>query len=791
MALEPVNEREWEISAAGFARERDAKGEFFAVATHVAARCFFGYRCDEKVQKLMWRAEALARNSGDLLVRQQLEIWKMKLALTLDDLATAEEAEVRLLALGEPVSPWTRSQGLQARAHRAMLVRDYRRVQELYRALLEFFPPGDPHRAPALGGYAAGTAQLALQGLESREAAERALREAITEAERVQLFVWDSDIGYFFQRIQLALLLGTSTEAVAILRSVLEGWRKEMPAATAWVRPLYPEIALAELLSTVDPPRIDEALGLAEASVGDGEALGKFESVRALLLRSRIRFRSGDFWLARADGLAALEKAEQLRELQGSISTRSRYAESFSFAYRSVAGCLLAHRTPDDVSAVDEAFQVMERIRARGLMEGLLSLPEGKAPGEPPALQPPTLVEMQNALRSGEALLSFEIWHPEPSIDAPYRDGSSWVTVATRERVSSFRIPNGDELEPQIRAWTGLLERRDGSDRGPGARLFEELLGPVIATLPREIDRLVVIPDGPVHRLPLDALSAGPGGPYVAERFTISVQPSAALWLRMRAAPKEGPGRLLVLADPAGPASVLAVRRDAASVLGALEHARQEGEVALSTFPAGSELRTGLAASEAFLKNANLDGVSLIHFATHARVDVRDPEHSAVLLAAGGPNEDGRLEPAEISHLGLRGRTVVLAACETSAGPVYRGEGVMSLARAFFAAGARAVVGTLDRTRDEEAGLFFSAFYDALRLGASVGDAVAVAKRERIRHGGPPAAWADVVVLGDADARPRERGISWLVPAAVGGLVLTLAGLGAGRRWRSRRPKDG
>jgi CHAT domain-containing protein len=64
--------------------------------------------------------------------------------------------------------------------------------------------------------------------------------------------------------------------------------------------------------------------------------------------------------------------------------------------------------------------------------------------------------------------------------------------------------------------------------------------------------------------------------------------------------------------------------------------------------------------------------------------------------------------------LPLVGKTVVLAGCETSAGPVFRGEGLMSLARAFFSAGATAVVGTLDRARGDEAGVFFASMYRAL-----------------------------------------------------------------------------
>jgi CHAT domain-containing protein len=294
----------------------------------------------------------------------------------------------------------------------------------------------------------------------------------------------------------------------------------------------------------------------------------------------------------------------------------------------------------------------------------------------------------------------------------------------------------------------------------------------------------VIVPDGALHRLPFDALSRGPGVPYLAEQFFVSISPSASLWVRLRAAPPLPPGKLLVLADPSSGSAAQAILRDATGAFGALVHARREAEVALAAFPSGSEMRAGAPASENFLKLASLEGVSLLHLATHAVVDELDPEHAAVVLAPGSASEDGRLEPQEIGRLQLAGRTVVLAGCKTSAGPVFRGEGVMSLARAFFGAGASAVVGTLDRARDDEAAVFFSAMYRALARGVSVGEAVTVAKREAIRRGAPPAAWSDVVLLGDAQARPRARELPGAFTLAVTGVVLSLVGFGASRRWR-------
>ena len=366
---------------------------------------------------------------------------------------------------------------------------------------------------------------------------------------------------------------------------------------------------------------------------------------------------------------------------------------------------------------------------------------------------------------------------------APFRDGTSWLTVVTTKGARAYRIPNGDVLKSQIRAWTGLLARRDGSDREPGARLHEELLQQPLEDLPAGVERLILVPDGPLHRLPFDALSAGVGTPYLAERFSTSVQPSAALWLRFRSGPGHAPGRLLALADPVQTTTL----GDARGVGDALSNARREASVALSVFPAGSELRTGAPASESFLKAAPLEGVSLLHLATHAVSDEADPEHSAVMLAPGSPAEDGRLEPREIARLRLDGKAVVLAGCETSAGAVFRGEGVMSLARAFFTAGASAVVGTLDRARDDEAGALFTVMYRALGHGVTLGEALSAAKRERIREGAPAAAWAGVVLLGDASVRPREPEASVPGSLALAGVALTCAGVGAGQWWRRRR----
>src|SRR5262249_40413946 len=146
----------------------------------------------------------------------------------------------------------------------------------------------------------------------------------------------------------------------------------------------------------------------------------------------------------------------------------------------------------------------------------------------------------------------------------------------------------------------------------------------------------------------------------------------------------------------------------------------------------------------------------------------------------------GVLRVTDIQRLDWTGKTVVLSACDTSVGALRVGEGVLSLARGFFAGGASTIIGTLSQVRDDDQRSLFHAFYSELRRGVSVGEAMVAAKRALIREGAPPAAWANVIVLGDSSVRPRaalpHRAIWALLIAGMLG-----AGLLVGLRLRGRR----
>jgi CHAT domain-containing protein len=395
-----------------------------------------------------------------------------------------------------------------------------------------------------------------------------------------------------------------------------------------------------------------------------------------------------------------------------------------------------------------------------------------------------SLEQVQRTLASHEAMIWFSI---APSIDI-YDDfgGGSWAVVITRDGAAVRRLGVSDALDPQVAALVGLLRDRpsDPSTWAPAARrLGQALLADTLAGLPSSITALVLVTDGPLHRMPFEVLLAGSRS--VGERFDISVAPSATVWVRTRDHRTAAPPGALVLADP----DVTPAGNDRPLTLAPLPAARREAAgIARILHLDATAVREGPLASETFVKSGALAHVGILHLAAHARADTAFPARSAVFLAAGDGDEDGWLQPREIARLELGGRLVVLSACESAAGSLLPGEGPLSLARAFFAAGARAIVATRWPLRDDDAAFMMQAFYEALRDGEPAAAALRRARAAAISAKLPVAAWGGVVVIGDglqtiAVAQPSRTPRPWL---ALGyGLLLAAAAV----VWRVTRQR--
>ena len=571
------------------------------------------------------------------------------------------------------------------------------------------------------------------------------------------------------------------------------------------------------------------------------------ELVAAWQARLRLAWQTMTEGDAMAASMQALDAVERLRARQKDDAGRAALFSNWTHDYYWLTGRLLDTPTPH----LAEAFEVGERLRARVLLEHLTraGLPQAahRAPDledarqrqqarvvqtqrqllEPslsandrrilleqlrlleieeaayrtakaPDIAPPTafasLEAVQQALEASEAVLWFST--------APWQDlygdfgGGSWLVAITRRDVRLHRLPKDDDRAGRVSAVVGLLRDREtpaGTWEAAASGLGTSLLGPAIAGLPKEVQRLAIISDGDLHALPFEALRPAPDAPRLGERFEVTLAPSATLWLRLRQLPAVAAAETaLVLADPELMRGSIAGELH----LPPLPWARREARgIARTLRLEANAVREGGEASEQFLKGAPLDRYSILHLAAHARADGAFPDRSAVFLAPGGADEDGWLQPKEIAALDLGGRLVVLSACESAGGVVMSGEGPLSLARAFFAAGAGGVLATRWPLRDDDAAFVMEHFYRALASGIGAAGALKIARHDAIDAGLPAAAWAGLALLGEG-VRPPLRPIavhraistrSTIAATTVIGLALA-AGLIAVRRRRIKTP---
>ena len=146
-------------------------------------------------------------------------------------------------------------------------------------------------------------------------------------------------------------------------------------------------------------------------------------------------------------------------------------------------------------------------------------------------------------------------------------------------------------------------------------------------------------------------------------------------------------------------------------------------------------------------------GFKILHLATHGKANHQDGEFSFLAFST----EDGSslLSVAELYNLSLNADMVVLSACETGIGAQQRGEGVISLARAFAFAGAKSIVASLWSVNDKSTMEIMDQFYAGIKTGWSKPQALAQAKRDYLTknpgQNAHPFFWAGFVGVGDMD----------------------------------------
>lgn len=349
------------------------------------------------------------------------------------------------------------------------------------------------------------------------------------------------------------------------------------------------------------------------------------------------------------------------------------------------------------------------------------------------------------------------------------QEKSSTLFVITREAIETYDLPGAGQIADQVRRVRralerdSLLTRRDYLEAA--FQLYRDLLEPAAGTL-AEKPNLLIVPDGALYYLPFEALLTEPAGgrafrdlPYLLRRHPVTYIPSASVLAGLREPRPEPPAadreQVVAFAPFAAPGQEASSGGTGGGTgrwsFEPLPASRREISAIAGLYPGAALSFVGEQADEeAVTRDERVAGARRLHFATHARIDERHPEDSALVLAEHR-GEDGLLQAREIFNLKLSADLAVLSACQTALGKEVTGEGLIGLSRAFFYAGVPSLVVSLWNVIDSPTPELMLDFYRNLDRPRDKAEALQGAKLAMIGRGvyAHPSYWAPFILLGE------------------------------------------
>jgi CHAT domain-containing protein len=498
------------------------------------------------------------------------------------------------------------------------------------------------------------------------------------------------------------------SEALSAVDSVPEGALKRGAKAEI-------EILIAELnQSQHQPPKIEELK----------EAVQFFATIEPSLVPRLYLGLARAHLAAGSTGAAEEVFGEGIAQLEGQDARLGD--DAFKISYFDESWNLFPEMVAFQLNVrhdVTKAFEYAERSRARSLA----------GVGHPVGLP-----EIQQAIPRSIALIYYVTLPDRVLI---------WTVTNVAVVLSETRIER-EEIARLVSRHVALVQDNHLTDAALDARLYNALVRP-IADAAADRTTLVLIPDGDLQRLSFATLRNPRTQRFLIEDHAILVSPSATVFAaglaRLHIRSGQSIDSALLVGNPiaAGDSS-----RDLKPLPGS------EGEaVAAARFYPRHEVLTGRAATKTrFVEAAG--SYDVVHFGGHAIVNAEYPLLSRLSFSPdrdGGPSQS--LFAHEISHLPFRRtRLVVLAACSTGVGAVSRGEGVVSIARPFLAAGVPMVVASQWDVDDRATEELFLAFHRAMSERQDPVKALRSAQLSLLRSRNAtlalPRNWGAFVVLG-------------------------------------------
>jgi len=540
--------------------------------------------------------------------------------------------------------------------------------------------------------------------------------------------------------------------------------------------------------------------GLALALASQGDAPGALAAVEARRAHVR-RVQLGGFQRDITRGTTPEERAEEQAIVRELISTRVQLKAELNNGKPDAArverlqGQLVAHlaKRADQQSRLYTRLPELQQWRGLPPASPLASpKPPSGAGGKPVSgeggpisaeelntLVPDARALVVEYLLADDELLVVSVAHRDAAPASPLASPKPPSGEGGKPLAGAGGTPPSGEGGPDVAVTIVPLKRRDLAEkvsqameaavlkdaaewRKRSAPIAAALLEPIAARL-RDRDRVVVVPDDLLWKVPFEALPSGEGDLSSRARVTYATS-LATLALQRRIADAPAPPDRLVAGIAGAPAIPAAIRAQvaltshgwkeldaAASLAAAREIAKVYGDAAT--------IRTADEATESAVR-ALLETSDVVHLLAPLQISGPTPLFSSLLLAGGteeggsrtapttSPDNDGRWEAREWFNLNGRARVLVIPDAST-----FGAAGIGGAMDAFAWAAAAANVSSLVIGRWPGDGFapdgFLNALHAQLAKGIPVGEAWRAATLSaREKSGGAPAGWAGLRLVG-------------------------------------------
>ena len=341
-------------------------------------------------------------------------------------------------------------------------------------------------------------------------------------------------------------------------------------------------------------------------------------------------------------------------------------------------------------------------------------------------------------------------------------DESIYIFLVTNRDAKMILVEKPKEFENWISEFRSAIVSKDyQSYRHVAYELYKLVFKPIERHLKKE-DQIIVVPDGNLWYLNYDLLLREKGNGrsfqdlgYLVRDYTISYANSANHFFINDDTPRinDAPVKCLAFSYSNSAANANAIDFSVLRNLGDdLPGTRKEIRGISKLMP--GKYYYGQQASESTFKEESAK-YSILHLALHGEIDNKNPLYSKLHFSKNAKDtlNDGYLNVYEIYNMSLNSQLAVLSACNTGYGKLEKGEGLMSLGRAFQYAGVNSLLLTSWEVADEEAPEIMCNFYRNLKDGMGKSEALRQAKLEYLQTAGmfksAPFYWGSFVVIGD------------------------------------------